>query len=70
MSNGRITDHEQAIHELQIRTSAFQVQLDQVQDERAAQRENQRRYRMAMFERLLWLLAAVVLAAIVRYTGL
>ena len=70
ISNGRIAEHEQAIQELQIRTTQTGLQLGQVQEERATQRDNQQRYRMAMFERLLWLLGAVLLALMVRYIGL
>ncbi len=70
VSNGRIAEHEQAIQELRLRTSQMGLQLGHVQEEYAARREDRRRFRMAMLERLLWLLGAVALAAIVRYTGL
>lgn len=70
VSNGRIAEHEHAIQELQIRTSQIHTQLGHVQEERAVQRESRRLFRVAMFERLLWLLGALLLTAIVRYTGL
>jgi len=70
VSNGRIAEHEHAIQELQIRAGQMGVLLGHVQDSGKAQQENQRRFRMAMFERLVWLVGAVLLAAIVRYTGL
>ena len=70
VSNGRIAEHEHAIQELRLRTSQMGLQLGHVQEEYAARREDRRRFRMAMLERLLWLLGAVALAAIVRYTGL
>jgi len=70
VSNGRIAEHEHAIQELQIRASQMGVLLGHVQEEHAARRDSRQRYRIAMFERLLWLLGAVLLAAIVRYAGL
>lgn len=70
ISNGRIAEHERAIQDLQIRASQIDVLMDHVQGERSAQMESRRRYKMAMFERLLWLMGAVILATIVRYLGL
>lgn len=70
MSNGRITQHERAIQDLRVRESEVRVQLRHLESERSGRLAHQRHYRIAMFERLLWLVAAVILALIVHFAGL
>lgn len=67
VSNGRIATHEEAIQELRLEEGRIVADLEQLQDEREQRREAQRRWRMAVAERALWLVGAVLLALVVHF---
>jgi hypothetical protein len=65
VSNGRLGQHEQALQELRVLESQMRIRLRHVEDERQGRQQSRRSFRMAMFERLLWLIGATLLALIV-----
>jgi hypothetical protein len=69
VSNGRIAQHERAIQDLRVHESEIRVLLRHLEADRAGQVAHQRRYRIAMFERFLWLVAAIILALVVHFAG-
>ena len=70
VSNGRIAKHEQALQDLRVSESQARIRLHHIEDERQDTLVSKRGLRIAMFERLLWLVGATLLALIVHYLGL
>jgi hypothetical protein len=65
VSNGRLAQHEEALQELRVRESQMRIRLRHVEEESQGRQVTRRSFRMAMFERLLWLVGATLLAVIV-----
>jgi hypothetical protein len=70
VSNGRIAQQDLTIQDLRVRESQARVRIHQFADERKLQLASRRGVRMAMLERLLWLVGATLLALIVHFLGL
>lgn len=70
VSNGRLSQHEQTLQDLRVQESQLRIRLRHVEEEHQGRQSNRRSFRMAMFERLLWLVGATMLAFIVHYLEL
>jgi len=70
VSNGRIAQHDQTIQELRINEARILMQLQQSGSDRSERQANRRRFGLALFERLVWLVAAIILALVVHYAHL
>jgi uncharacterized coiled-coil DUF342 family protein len=69
-SNGRIANHDEAIQQLRIRETQVLAELGHLRRERDSSRAEARQLRNAVVERFLWLLGALLLAAVVHFMGL
>ena len=70
VSNGRLAQHEQALHEIQLREGQLGIRLRHLEEEQQGRLVSRRSFHTAMLERLLWLVGATLLAVIVHYLEL
>lgn len=69
-SNGRLAQHEEAIQQLRLHEDRLRMDVGLLQEESEARRTHQRQWRVAVMERLLWLVGAILLAIVVRFAKL